>query len=128
MTEIQDSEAIFRGVWEALERRDIDAAVEHFAEDGVIIDYTNPDNAHVGRPAISNLLHGYYDLMPDMTLELTSVLPGRDRLAAEFVLRGTPKGQTDPTVLHYGLFHTYQSGKIRAEHLYVDSRQMPGGL
>lgn len=128
MTQVQDTEAIFRGLWSALERGDIEAAVEHFAEDGVIIDHTDPDVVYQGRAAIAELLHGYYELMPDLTMELLSVLAGADQLAAELVLRGTPRGQVEPVVAHYGLFDRFRDGKILSEHLYVDSRQMPDGL
>lgn len=128
MTEVQDPEAIFHGLWAALERGDVEAAAEHFAEDGVIVDHTDPDNPVIGRAAITELLHGYFALLPDLSLELTSTLTGPDRLAAELVLRGTPRGQSTPVTLHYGLFHVYRDGKIRSEHLYVDSSQMPDGL
>lgn len=128
MTQVHDSEAIFHSLWAALERRDIDAAADHFAEDALILDFADPGNPCVGRPAIRALLEGYFDLMPDLAFELKSVLPGQDRLAAELVLTGTPSGQTTAAVLHYAVFHVYEDGKIRAEHLYVDSARLPAGL
>jgi ketosteroid isomerase-like protein len=128
MTEVQDIEAIFRQLIAAIQRGDVDAAVQHFAEDGVVVDFTAPEAPLVGRAAIAEVLHGYWALMPDMTFEVTGILAGPDRLSGELVIQGTPAGQDDPVVLRYGVFERFRDGKIVAEHLYSDSRQLPAGL
>lgn len=128
MTEVHDIEAIFEDLLTALRRGDVEAAVQHFAEDGVVVDHTAPDQPIVGRAAIAEVLTGYRKLMPDMTLEVNGILAGGDRLSGELVIQGTPTGQADPVVLRYGVFEQFRDGKIVAEHLYSDSRQLPAGL
>jgi ketosteroid isomerase-like protein len=128
MTEVHDIEASFREMVSAVQRGDIAAAVQHFAEDGVVVDFTSPDAPLVGRTAIAEVLNGFWALMPDMTFEVTGILAGPDRLSGELLIQGTPAGQTTPVVLRYGVFEQYRHGKIAVEHLYTDSRQMPEGL
>lgn len=128
MTEVQDIEESFRALLSALQEGDVEAAVEHFAQDGRVIDNTDPGGALVGRAAIAEVLRGFWDVLPDMTLEASGILAGADRLSCELVIKGTPAGQTDPVTLRYGLFQQYRDGKIAEERLYSDSRQMPDGL
>ncbi len=128
MTEFQDIETTFRALLSALQGGDVDAAVAHFAEDGRVIDYTEPESALVGRAAIAEVLRGYWKLLPDMTLEATGILAGADRLSCELVIKGTPVGQADTVTLRYGLFQQHRDGQIAEERLYSDSRQMPDGL
>jgi ketosteroid isomerase-like protein len=128
MTEVQDTAATFRALLSALQDGDVDTAVEHFAEDGRVIDCNDPEAALVGRAAIAEVLRGYWDVLPDMTLEATGILTGSDRLSGELVIKGTPVGQTDPVTLRFGVFQQYRDGKIEEERLYSDSRQMPDGL
>jgi len=128
MTKVHDIEAIFEAMMTALRRGDVEAAVQHFAEDGIVVDNTALDQPIVGRAAIAGVLNGYWELMPDMTLEVTGILAGADRLSGELVIQGTPMGQAESVVLRYGVFEHFRDGKIVAEHLYSDSRQLPAGL
>ncbi len=128
MTEVQDIESTFRALVSAVQSGDVDAAVQHFAEDGRVIDVTDPGAALVGRAAIAEVLRGFWELLPDLTLEVTGILTGADRLSGELVIQGTPVGQTDPVTLRYGVFQQYRDGMIAEERLYSDSRQMPDGL
>ena len=128
MTEVHDIEATFRALLSSIQGGNVEAAVEHFAEDGRVIDYTNPADPLVGRAAIAEVLRGYWKLLPDMTLEVTGVLADADRLSGELVIQGTPVGETDPVTLRYGVFQQYRDGKIAEERLYSDSRQLPDGL
>jgi len=128
MTEVHDIETSFRQMVSAIQRDDVEAAVEHFAEDGMVVDYSSPETPLVGRAAIAEVLNGFWALMPDMTFEVTGILAGPDRVSGELEIHGTPVGQDDPVVLRYGVFEQYRDGKIIVEHLYADSRQLPDGL
>ncbi|HJQ04632.1 MAG TPA: nuclear transport factor 2 family protein [Nocardioides sp.] len=128
MTQVHDIEASFRQMVGALQRGDVEQAVQHFAEDGVVVDFTAPEAPLIGRAAIAEVLHGFRALLPDITFEVTGILSSADRLSGELVIQGTPVGRTDPVVLRYGVFEQYRDGQIVAEHLYTDSRQLPDGL
>lgn len=128
MTEVHDIEASFRQMVGAIQRGDVEAAVEHFAEDGMVVDFTAPDAPLVGRAAIAEVLKGFWALMPDLTFEVTGILAGADRLSGELLIQGTPLGATERVALRYGVFEQYRDGKVAVEHLYTDSRQLPDGL
>ncbi|WP_109508556.1 nuclear transport factor 2 family protein [Nocardioides speluncae] len=128
MTDTHDIRASFHRLVAAIQRGDVEEAVQHFAEDGVVVDFTAPEAPLVGRTAIAEVLRGYWDLLPDMTFEVTGVIAGEERLSGELVIKGTPVGTTDQVTLRYGVFEQFRNGQIVAEHLYSDSRQLPAGL
>jgi ketosteroid isomerase-like protein len=53
-----NNEDVFRDLAKTLERRDVDAVTEFFAEDAVVVDYTDPSVAYEGRPAIAAFVQG----------------------------------------------------------------------
>ena len=116
---------MFRAVFDAFERGDIDAAADFFAEDAVVVD---PGGVHHGRAAIATLIREFSEMLPDLQVEIVDLVVNGDRLAAEVVARGIPNGQTEPVELQYCLFDVFRDGKIISEHLYVDSAQLPDGL
>jgi ketosteroid isomerase-like protein len=117
------NEDVFRNLAKALERRDVDALMEFFAEDAVLVDYTNPAVVHQGRPAIAAFVSEVYSTFDDIAVEIVSLLAKEDRLATETIIRATPAGRTDKLEMYYAAFYGFRDGKIISEHAYVDSAQ-----
>jgi ketosteroid isomerase-like protein len=128
MSKAQDTEAIFRGVVAAIDRGDVETIVESFAEDCVLVDYSNPAVVHRGRAAVADVVRAFFEIMPDLKAEVTHLVADENCVAGEVLGRGTPKGQTEPIEMHYVIIDVFQDGKIVSEHLYIDSRELPAGL
>jgi ketosteroid isomerase-like protein len=128
MTKPQDTEAIFRGIVAAIDRRDVDTIVGSFAEDCVLVDYSNPTVVHSGRAAVAEVVRAFFEVMPDLRAEVTHLVADENCVAGEVLGRGTPKGRTEPIEMHYVIIDVFQDGKIVSEHLYIDSRELPVGL
>ena len=60
-----------------------------------------------------------------MSWELLNMVSGGNRLAAEVVLRATPRGQTTAVEVNCCLYYLFRDGEILSEHLYVDSAALP---
>lgn len=121
------TESTFREIAAALARGDVDGIVDCFAEDATLKDFSDPTVVHSGHAEIREVVAGYVDAFDDLSLEIVDLVASEDRLSAELLLRGTPKGETDPIEMHYCLFDTFRGDKVLSEHLYVDSRQLPAG-
>lgn len=123
-----ENETSFREILRlALECKDVSGAAEHFDDDIEVIEYTAPDEKHVGKAAVMALIDETLGLFSEVDYEILDLVAAGERLAAEVVLRGIPKGQTEKIEMHYCIFDVFREGKLRSEHLYVDSRQFPAG-
>lgn len=120
---MRTNEDVFRDLAKTLERRDVDAVMGFFAEDAVVVDYTNPKVAHEGRPAIEAFVQEVYSAYDDISVEIISLLEKDDRLATETIIRGRPAGHADMVEMYYAAFYGFRDGKIVFEHAYVDSAQ-----
>lgn len=126
MTQTHDIEAVFHKVHDALDRRDVDGVLEHFAEDGVVVNYSEPDVVHRGRANIGALIRSFYEVLPDLRMELLDLVWGDDRLAAELRMRATPVGASAPIEAQVCYFYSFRDGKIVSEHFYADARRLAG--
>lgn len=126
MIEAHDNEAIFRAVCAAMERQDVDGEVEFFADDVALVDYTDPTVVHSGRAAIAELIRSFFEPLSQVKIAVTDLVANGDRLAAELLVRATPRRRIEPIGMHYCVFVVFQGGKIHSIHEYVDSRQVPG--
>lgn len=114
----------------AIERHDIDSAMELYAEDAVV---ATPDMGEIrGRDQISQYWHGMMDGFPDGHYERTAKFEGDGKAVDEGFFVGThtkavkgPDGETiEPTGKHVKLrsvdVATVEGGKIREHHIYFD--------
>ena len=126
MSETYETEKIFRQVLEAVEKRDLEAILEFYAEDVVIVDYTDPGNALRGKPAMAEIFQGLWGMFDDLSFEVLGLVADEDQLAVRMVGRGSVAGQSEPVELNYGGFLGFRDGRIASEHNYSDSRQLTG--
>ncbi len=127
MNRHQDNEAAFRAVIDAFARNDLEAAADLFDEDAVVVDFSDPTHIHSGRAAAKALMASFREHIPDIEIEVTSTVALGDRLAAELVARGTPRGEPGPIELYYGIFDVFRDGRIVSEHIYAVANQAPIG-
>ena len=104
----------------ALNRGDADAVARRFAEDGVVVTFAQPSVRHCGRPEIAALVRSYFDLFPDLSVEIVTVVANGQRLAAELVLRGTPATSDKSLEIAVGAFYKFSNGEVVSEHAYLD--------
>lgn len=124
MTEDHDYEAIYRELLVAINRHDADAVAASFAEDGVVIDFSDPSVVHRGRAAVAAVARSVYEAFPDVTYELVSLVVGRDRLSAELLMQATPAGRTKPVEVNLCGCYVFDGDKVASEHIYIDSAQL----
>lgn len=128
MTEAHDYEAIFRAMCAAIDRGDMDGATAYLVDESVVIDFSDPSTVYTGPTEIRAVIEGYADLFDDFGLDVIDVVVSGDRLAAELQLRGVPAGQAEAIEIRSAVFHTYRDGKLMAEHVFMDSAQVPVGV
>lgn len=124
MTELHETEAAFPDILAALNRHDAEAVAEAFAEDGVVVNYSDPAVVHRGRAAIVELVRGTMQLLPDLKVELIDLVANENRLAAELLMRATPAGEAEPIEMQICAYYVFRDGKVVSEHVYMDSAQL----
>jgi steroid delta-isomerase-like uncharacterized protein len=126
---IQDSESVARAFFDALDRRDVDRAVSFLDQ--------NAEWSFVGSicmrgsEALRQAMQAHFATFPDHQEELTDLIATEERVAVEYVGRGThqapfdtPYGQIPPTGRRVELpscdVHQIKNGKIVEIHTYFD--------
>jgi uncharacterized protein (TIGR02246 family) len=93
LTNVYDNIAILHSVEAALAGRDVEAIVELFTIDCVLVGFTGPLDVHVGRDAVRSVVRSVVDSMPTARFELVGFALEADQLGAEFLVREDAEGQ-----------------------------------
>lgn len=117
-----ENEKTFSKLVSALNRNDADGCAELFVEDGVLVDYTDPTVVY-DRAGIREVLHGLFEQL-NPKFEVVTLVVGENRMAAEYILRANPVGQTEPRELYYTGLYEFRDGKLLSEHIYYDKAQL----
>lgn len=88
----RDAKAFIEKVYRTVQRRDLEALVELFAEDCEFIDVTQPDSAQ-GRDALRAYMEETFTGMPDFRPQSWNLISDGDDVAAELELAGTHEGE-----------------------------------
>ena len=78
--------------FEAINRRDLDAAMEAFAEDVVLIEPTY-DEPQCGRDRFRKDFEGFLEMVPDIHFQITHVVADRDQVVTEWTYTSTYRGR-----------------------------------
>ena len=89
--------ALLDEIQDAFNRRDVDAILSHFANDGTWLMARGPTEPEgrrcVGRAEIAEVLAARYAQIPDMRWEeMRHWIVDQSKAISEWVVRGTPKG------------------------------------
>ena len=120
--------------FDAWNRRDGDAVLATFAEDGTYCDPTSGGRLH--GEALKGYMNGLWAAFPDLSFEIASKgLAGENLVAAQWIMRGTNTGSmmglppTGKSVTVSGAdFIRVAGGKIQTVDGYFDSRAVPEQL
>ena len=118
-------------LWELMESSQFDAFAEIMTEDCY---FYADDHSHEGLESIKEYFRGVMQRLPDLRHEVTSVIAGRDGLAAEVVAKGTMRvepGGPVPVEIKACDFLWFEGDRISRWHAYTDSaglnRQLASG-
>lgn len=118
--------AILQSQLEAFARGDVDAVVEHFAENCVLTVMIEGSPLH-GRDAMRHYLEELYRVMPASAVRVTSIVASDADVAAEVELRGrwlsdAPNG-AELRRVRACIWSVLEDGRIREQRVYVDRRR-----
>lgn len=118
--------AILQGQLAAFARGDVDAVVEHFAENCVLTVMIDGLPLH-GRDAVRDYLEELYRSMPASAVRVTSIVASDADVVAEVELRGrwlsdAPNGAELKRV-RACIWSVLEDGRIREQRVYVDRRR-----
>lgn len=117
--------AIVESELAAFARGDVDAVVEHFAEDCVLTVMIDGLPLH-GRDAARDYLEELYRVMPASAVRMTSIVASDTDVVAEIELRGrwlsdAPNGAELKRV-RACIWSVLEAGRIREQRVYIDRR------
>jgi steroid delta-isomerase-like uncharacterized protein len=126
ITRRQAVEQQVRSYFEAMDRRDVHAMVEHWAEDGV--EDMVPAGIIRGRDELRASFTAQFASMPDMRTTVTRLIAGEQSCAVEWRIEGTFSGEPylgiEPTGNHIELRGTdlieLEDGQIASLTAYFD--------
>lgn len=127
ITRRQAVEQRVRSYFEAMDRRDVDAMLEHWAEDG--FEDMVPVGVIRGHAELRESLTTQFAAMPDMRTTVTRLVAGEHNCAVEWRIEGTFDGAPymglEPTGSHVELrgidLIELEDGKITSNTAYFDS-------
>ncbi len=127
ITRRQAVEQSVRSYFEAMDRRDVDAMLEHWAEEG--FEDMVPVGIIRGRDELRTSLTAQFAAMPDMRTTITRLIAGEHDCAVEWRIEGTFDGAPymglEPTGSHVELRGTdlieLEDGRITSLTAYFDS-------
>ncbi len=127
ITRRQAVEQRVRSYFEAMDRRDVDAMLEHWAEDG--FEDMVPVGVIRGHEELRKSLATQFAAMPDMRTTVTRLIAGEHNCAVEWRIEGTfdggPYMGLEPTGSHVELRGTdlieLEDGQITSLTAYFDS-------
>ena len=116
-----------RDYFEAMDRRDVDAMLEHWAEDG--FEDMVPVGVIRGHDELRRTMTAQFAAMPDMRTTVTRLVAGEHSCAVEWRIEGTfdgaPYMDLEPTGSHIELrgvdLIELEDGKITSNTAYFDS-------
>jgi len=113
----------------ALNAHDAEDAARFYAEDAVVTQAVHEGNTFTGRDQIAGWIGDNLGGLPDLDVAVVGVVEEDDRLAWEWIYRGTytgqfpgvPDGSGQPVELRGASVMEMQDGKIVRETLYYDN-------
>ena len=135
----QDNLTIVRSLYDNYNRRNTDS---QWLDKSLAVTDQNCELLNVpmgstlrGPDGVRQFLMGWATAFPDSTVEITSIIASEDRVAVEFIGRGThtgplhtPTGDIAPTghsiEIHFCDVHTLKNGKLVSQHTYYDVMTM----
>jgi len=126
--------SVANAFYDAFNARDLERAREVIASDAKMIYMAGGDFIQ-GPAAVREMWQGWLTAFPDARVEVATMTVGENRIAVEFVGRGTHTGPLvigNETIaptgrrieLHYCDVHTIREGKIHELRVYVDEGVM----
>ena len=122
----QDNVRRLREQFEAANRHDTDAMIDHYTEDAVCFDHP-AQQALEGHEQIRAYLASQFEAFPDVRVEEVGVIDGGEWAVSRHVLRGTHEGTfagiapTHRTVeVDFCNTVRWRDGKIIEDHVYYD--------
>jgi ketosteroid isomerase-like protein len=111
---------IVRRVYEAVNRRDWDAAFSDAHPDFELKLQRFDPGTHRGRERITKLFEDFVAAFDTVTWEPDEFLEREDVVVALITARARPKGASDDLVMHNGHLWTIRDGAIRSMHGFPD--------
>jgi ketosteroid isomerase-like protein len=121
---------IVTGAYEALNRGDVEAALEPLADDAQWMEHSDLPEAgcYSGRSSIRTLLEGFLESWDDLHQEVEAARTRQDRVLVQLRMRGTGRGSGAAVETRYAHLWTLHGDKAVRVDAYYDSRAAEAAL